>query len=566
MKTKVALSILLAFLPILCPKLNAQTFEWGKNLTGSQWQFVRSLAVDEDKNVYTGGMFGGTVDFNPGNDIFKLTSVGGVDAFILKLDAAGNFIWAKNFGGIEEESVETVKVDALHNIFIAGRFSGTSDFDPGPGVYNITSAGQMDFYVVKLDSSGIFCWAKSFGNNQANWLISMDLDQNSNVVITGMWTYIGDFDNLSVGDIANPLSENSIFIYKLNASGDNIWQKSIDGNGFISNSVSIDPENNIYLTGGFWGTTDFDPGPGIYNLTGAGQEAFVLKLNQDGEFVWAKNIGGIYHEIGRAIDAKHGEYVYFTGIFTDECDFDPGPLIYELTPFGENDVFVEKLDASGNFIWAKQMGGKYNDASYSITVDNEQNVYTIGEFNDTADFDPGPEKKLLISEFECSVYISSLTANGEYNWAQQLCILQSDLDYTIETDNGTGLLISSVFEHTADFDPGPEVYKLYTYPYSTSIFIVKWSQGLVGLMPEIPGDSFRIYPNPTTRILEVDLEKTYTSVEIVLSNLVGQVVLRKSFFATNHIGIELQEPAGIYFLEIITDKQESRIVKVVKGK
>ena len=566
MKTNVALPILLALLPILCLKLNAQTFEWAKKLTGSQWQSVRSLAVDEDKNVYTGGMFGGTVDFNPGNDIFNLTSAGGFDAFILKLDAAGNFVWAKNFGGIEEESVESVKVDALLNVFIAGRFTGTSDFDPGPGVYNITSAGQMDFYVVKLDSSGIFCWAKSYGNNQANWLYSMDLDQNSNVVITGMWTYNGDYDNLSVGAIANPLSPNSIFIYKLNDSGDNIWQKSIDGSGIASNSVSIDPENNIYLTGGFWGPTDFDPGPGTYNLSGAGQEAFVLKLNQDGEFVWAKNIGGIYHEIGRAIDAKQSDYVYFTGIFTGECDFDPGPLIYELTPFGENDIFVEKLDASGNFIWAKQLGGKYDDDAYAITVDNEQNVYTIGEFNDTADFDPGPEKKLLVSGYDCGVYISSLTANGEYNWSQQLCVLQSDLDYTIETDNGSGLLISSVFEHSADFDPGPGVYKLYPVLYSTEIFIVKWSQGVVGLMPEIPEDGFHIYPNPTTRLLKVDFEKTHSSVEIVLSNLVGHAILRKTFFSTNHIELELQEPAGMYFLEIITDKRESRIGKVVIGK
>lgn len=566
MKTNVALSILLALLPILCLKLNAQTFEWGKNLTGSQWQEVRSLAIDEDKNVYTGGMFGGTIDFNPGNDIFKLTSAGGFDAFVLKFDAAGNFIWVKNFGGMLEESLESVKVDALHNVFIAGRFSGTSDFDPGPGVYNLTSAGQLDFYVVKLDSSGIFCWAKGFGNIETNWLYSMDIDQNSNVVITGMYTFNGFFDNFSVGAADNPLTENSIFIYKLNASGEMIWQKSVFGNSICSYSLSIDPENNIYITGEFGGTTDFDPGPETYNLLAAGQDAYVLKLNQDGDFVWAKKIGGIYAESGSAINAKQIDCLYFTGIFSEECDFDPGPLIYELTSFGEDDIFVEKLDASGNFIWAKQMGGKYDDVANAIAVDNEQNVYTMGEFYDTVDFDPGPQEKLLIAGYECGVYINSLSANGDYNWAQPLCALRSKKDYTIETDIGAGLLISSVFEHSADFDPGPEVYKLLTYPYTTSIFIVKWSNGVVGLKPEILEDGFHIYPNPTTQLLKVDLEKTYTSVEIVLSNLVGQVVLRKSFFATNHIEIEIQEPAGIYFFEIITDKLESRIVKVVKEK
>ena len=107
-------------------------------------------------------------------------------------------------------------------------------------------------------------------------------------------------------------------------------------------------------------------------------------------FAWAKQLGGVGSENSYAIAVDANGNVYTTGYFWLTTDFDPGIGTYNLTSAGLYDIFVSKLDASGNFIWAKQIGGTSNDVGFSITVDANGNIYTTGYFRDTVDFDPGP--------------------------------------------------------------------------------------------------------------------------------------------------------------------------------
>src|SRR5690606_29098604 len=119
-------------------------------------------------------------------------------------------------------------------------------------------------------------------------------------------------------------------------------------------------------------------------------DIFVSKLDPNGNFLWAKQMGGTDNDQGISITVDTSGNIYTTGIFRNTVDFDPGAGVYNLTAVVGNDIFISKLDANGNFLWAKQMGSGGNTRSNSIVLDTNGNIYTTGIFQSTADFDPGP--------------------------------------------------------------------------------------------------------------------------------------------------------------------------------
>jgi hypothetical protein len=116
--------------------------------------------------------------------------------------------------------------------------------------------------------------------------------------------------------------------------------------------VALDSAGNVYTTGFFLGTVDFDPGAGTFNLTSAGSgDLFVSKLDASGNLVWARSMGGAASsDEGYGIVVDGAGNVYTTGSFSGTGDFDPGAGTANLTSAGSFDVFVQKLDASGNFV------------------------------------------------------------------------------------------------------------------------------------------------------------------------------------------------------------------------
>ena len=157
----------------------------------------------------------------------------------------------------------------------------------------------------------------------------------------------------------------------------------------------MDAAGNVYTTGYFRGTVDFDPGPGTVELTSAGtssRDIFISKLDSGGNLVWAKAIGGVSNDFGWGIVADSSGNVYTTGDFVGTVDFDPGTgpsEIFELASVGSSDIFISKLDSNGNFVGAWAMGGTADDYGYGIFVDTIGNIYATGYFKNTVDFDPG---------------------------------------------------------------------------------------------------------------------------------------------------------------------------------
>jgi hypothetical protein len=446
-------------------KAQAPFFSWGSGAVtaanNTNVQTGRGVAIDAQGNVYTTGYFVSTVDFNPGSGTANLTSAGNADIFIQKLDAAGNYVWAKRMGGSTTDDIGyDIAIDAEGSVYTTGYFAGTVDFDPGSGTASLTSAGNVDIFIQKLDAAGNYVWAKRMGSgnngsSDAGW--GIEVDKSGNVYTTGTFDGTADFDPGSGTASLTSAGGTDIFIQKLDAAGNYVWAKGMGSSNIateIGYGITVDDASNAYITGTFRSTVDFDPGSGTANLTSAGGiDVFILKLDTDGNYVWAKSMGGTNSDNGNAVTVDAGGNVYTSGYFAGTVDFDPGSGTANLTSAGGGDIFIQKLDASGDYVWAKSMGGTGDDVSLGIALDASSNVYTTGSFNGTVDFDPGSGTVNLTSAGLRDIFLQKLNSSGNYIWARQMGSSGVDIGYDIAVDGSTNMCATGYFQGTVDINP-----------------------------------------------------------------------------------------------------------------
>ena len=266
-------------------------------------------------NIYFTGNFNGAVDFDPGQGTANLTTNGLDDAFIVKLDLNGNFVWVKQFGGTGSDKIWDIDIDIDGNIYTTGHFGNTVDFDPGPGNYPLTTTtNDLNCFISKLDKNGNFIFAKNFS-----------------------------------------------------------------GGFTVGESLVLDSSKNVYIFGayaGYGNSIDFDPGPATYNISGG--DLFTVKLDKDGIFSWAAayltQITGSFQTIYSDIAVDVFKNVYITGSFPFTVDFDPGPANYNATPIGSRDVYIHKLGQENHNGIIKASSKANKGATFDIYIPAEQHT------------------------------------------------------------------------------------------------------------------------------------------------------------------------------------------------
>lgn len=458
------------FLITVSTVASAQNLEWARRIGGTGTDMGHAIAVDNLGNVYATGIFMNTVDFDPGVGVFNLTSAGSWDIYIQKLDSAGIFQWAKRVGSTGDDRGHAIATDGA-SVYITGMFSLTVDFDPGAGIFNMTSGGSTDEFAVRLDAAGNFVWANRMGGSGDDRGNSIALDASSNVHITGYFT-----GNVSGIANLNSAGQTDIFILKLTSAGTLAWSKKF-GNGGLDegNGITVSSNGNVYSTGTFQVTVNFGSSANFTTVGGAYWDIYILKLSANGNFVWAKQIGSVFEDRGFAVTTDAAENVYTTGYFSDVADFDPGTGVYNLTGNSNSkDPFIVKLDAAGNFVWAKNVGSWLADHGYSIDVDGTGNVYTTGYFQSVADFDPGPGVYNMTANGQ-DIFLLKLTSAGNFGWAIQFGSSGGDGGYASTTAVNGSVYASGWFWQTTDFDPGPGIFNL-TSIAGADVYIVKLNE------------------------------------------------------------------------------------------
>lgn len=457
-------TILLFCLAAIISRAQVQALQWCKQQNGalaSATGLAASAATDASGNVFTMGTFAGNIDFDPGPGTFTMATSptsGGNSCYISKLDAAGNFAWAKQFIDSVNYTLffpSSLATDASGNVYATGFFAnGPVDFNPGPGVYTLTAVGMYDSFVVKLDASGNFVWAKQFQSSSANCLnqiTSIAVGSGGGVYVSGGFAGApGDYVDFDPGAAVYTLTPNgsqNTFIVKLDASGNFVWAEQFANTGTVSmtapnyngsTDLALDVNDNIYLGGYFTGSTDFDPSSTTastlspISTTAAPlgiMDMYMCKLSSSGSFMWAKQCGGSAGlALLRSITVDPSGNVYSCGnLLGGAVNFDPASTNFMLTSVSASnpDMFIAKWTTSGNFSWAEQISPASTNLIYArdMASDANSNIYILGRFNGTIDFDPGSSTANLTASGGAvlnSMFISKLNSSGGYVWAKQI--------------------------------------------------------------------------------------------------------------------------------------------------
>ena len=451
-----------------------QLMEWDAGLVAARPDFgfafgvghegadqANAVALDAEGNVYVVGLFEGTVDFDPGPGIRQLTS-DGRQSFIAKYTAEGALAWVGRMQGTGSSYGRNIDAPGDGFVYVTGDFSGDLEFSGNGGTEVLAGAGSTDIFVAKLSESGNLVWLKGFVGGAGDAL-SVVAGPDGSVYTTGHVNNTIDFDpGPDTFYLSYVSSYWDTYVSKLDANGDFVWAKLIAGNGSVTAStINLAADGNIYLAGDFRGTIDFDPGEGVHSLSSYGSytDAYVLKLNSNGDFGWVRTATGTGYNSVRGLSLASDGGVVTTGSFQYSADFDPGAAQYTLTSESGYDGFLWRLSADGDLVWARQFAGASYVYGQAVEVTGDNSIYLAGTYISSVDVDPGTDTFLLTtSDGTYNTFLSKLDADGQLQWVQHLEV-DSTYDLALATDEVL-YVVGLANETNPDMDPRSGQYRL----------------------------------------------------------------------------------------------------------
>lgn len=362
-------------------KLGNLIFAFG--IGSTQREVAEYIHLDENGNILISGRFHGTMDFDPSIGIASKTSLGMADMYLAKYDANGNFLWVKSMGGPEVDNGFSVTTNSNNEIYLCGYFKGTALFDDNST--QLTSNGHWDIFLAKYSADGVLQYVNSFGDYAADLAMQVKVDANDNLYMLGSFIGIINFDPTNTAPALTSNGINDGFLIKYNSDGEYQWGRNMGGaSNDHSYNFDIDQNGNIFVTGGIRSTTASFGAISLVN--NGGYDIFLTQLDQDGNFIWAKNYGATANDGGYAVKADNNGNIFVSGIYRDSVDFGDG-MLYNVDSSG---VFLTKLDVDGNTVWSKSFSGISNE-DYGRALQFGQNgeIYLSGYFSgDSMSFNP----------------------------------------------------------------------------------------------------------------------------------------------------------------------------------
>lgn len=426
-------------------RLRAETLEqrcmldagWVAALGGTGSDRLWDLAGDAAGNTYVVGEFSGTAAFGNRN----LSSAGGADIFVAKLNSSGQVQWATRAGGTGADLGYSVAVDTGGNVVVTGHFSGSAKF----GNTTLVSSGGTDAFVAKLaGNNGKFQWAKKVGGSGNDRGLAVETDSSGNVLVTGglngaVFTY-AEGTNSQYGGT-------QLFVNKYSSSGTQLWNRTVTG-AFAKASfegLAVDTAGSVYVAGAFDGTANFPTSA----LTSASEsrDMVIGKLNSSGTWQWAELVSGTVDGDIRGAAFLSGK-LYVTGAFEGTVNFDA----HAVTSAGVTDGFVASFDtATRSFDWAQRFGGTDLDIAREVATDLQGNVHAVGSFRGTADFGP---QALVNPAPAGTTFVTTLSPTGVFVESMALAGPGSNSARNIAFDAAGNRYVGGHFEGQADFPQG----------------------------------------------------------------------------------------------------------------
>lgn len=372
---------------------------------------------------------------------------GNTDTFsdlpVITVQAKQSHNWTRTFGGPGEEHCHSIAVDASGNIYATGSFAGTVDFDPGSGTEYHSSNGYCDAFLSKFNSSGVFQWAQTWsGNNYAQGL-GVAADDSGNIYVASC-LYCGVIETR-----------------KFDSSGELKWSVITLGCDVESCGIAVDFSGHVYIAS-YFSYFLKDPDWDYSQRSAGGMDAFLIKYNSLGSYMWSRAWGGEEDDKSLAIAIARSNYVYVTGSFEHigGVDFDPEEHEHDYHySEGGSDVFITKFSPSGDYQWARTWGGSEDEEGLAIDVDGTIDIYVAGTFRDAVDFDPGDGVEMHGATGYCDSFLSKFNSAGAFQNTMTWGGTGYTRPHAVSADGSGNIYVAGSFTGTTDFDPGDYVYE-----------------------------------------------------------------------------------------------------------
>lgn len=367
------------------------TVEWARGI-GSTGQDEGLRIVADANGVTVGGTFQGSVFFGTGIGTDRM-SAGSTDAFVLRLNPQGQFVWVATGGGTGVDAFADLAIDGSGNTYAAGSFRTSATFG-GPA---LTAVGTNDIWLAKYNSTGVHQWSKNIGgatSESASGVVAIGGD----VVVGGTFN-----DQIDVGGVSPLMAAGAsdLFVVRfMGSNGAHVWSQRQGGTSLDSLRRLAPSANGVIALGCHQGMASFG---GTTFTSAGGDDAFVWKMNASGAHVWSTAFGGADTDCAQAGVETAGQDVIVCGQYRGGGVSIGGTVLPML---GNFDAFIAKLGPGGAPLSASGHGGTYPDGVGGVAL-SDGDVVLGGTYFGTVSFfgrmltsmgDPGENDALLVRE------------------------------------------------------------------------------------------------------------------------------------------------------------------------
>ncbi len=375
--------------------------QWTQTAGGLDIDSAEEVVVDSTNgNVIAAGLFANTVDFGGG----PLVSAGGLDVFVVAVDANGNHVWSRRFGGTGSDAGYGIGFDpGAGTVLVTGVFGDVVDFGGGP----LTSAGGDDIFLLELDATtGAHVSSRRYGDTGNDIAWDTDVDSLGNVIVTGDFAGTIDFG----GGPLTVTGSRDAFLLKLDSARNHVWSARFgDTDQDYGREIDLDNADNVIFTGFFASNIDFGLGP----LSSAGGvDVFLAKFAPDGTPLWGQRFGSTAHQYGLSVAVDNVGNIALSGVFENQLNLGGSTF----TSNGLRDMYVAKFDPNGAHLWSHAAGSSGHDHAWDLDVDAANNVLQSGDFRGTIDFGNGP----LTSAGNADIFVVKYGPMGIPVWSTSI--------------------------------------------------------------------------------------------------------------------------------------------------
>ncbi|MCE3260226.1 MAG: hypothetical protein K0S12_1867 [Bacteroidetes bacterium] len=512
----------------------SQNWQWAIKAGGVHSDKASDVDLDADGNAYVSGYY------NTGQPASVTVSFGsispatnwGKEGFIAKVNKSGTWQWVRTAIGGYDDRVLGIHVDKKYGFVYAtgtqwGWGSGQNAISFGTCNDNYPYGKDDQIFIAKFDLNGNCQWLTAAGGDSDDHGFDLATDKSGNVYLTG---FISDKNFLSTPAVFGtysvyaPPGDSLGFVAKMSPSGTFQWVRTFGGvDGERDNRIAVDSSNNVYVAGGFYGTKSF--GTTTLTSTNGGLDIFVVKYDNNGNFVWVKRAGGILDDRANGITIDPSQKIYITGEFRDKAIFGTDTINNNGGPNGR-DIFVAKMNTSGNWQWVKKAGSKEGgERGNSICSNKKGNIFVTGQFADTAKFGG---TITIITTPTVDVFVAAIDSLGTWRWAMKGGGMYEDRGNGIACDDSCNLFTSGYYDGTAAFG----TQSISTYG-GKDIFTARLTNTCFNYV--ISGDnelekeiSFgKIFPNPANELVHIKVNEEFFNeheVNVIFTDLLGRKI------------------------------------------